>query len=90
MSAQQLIEEYIPLYEPADVHVNAKALRCMAEGIHYDTTPGELNREFAFVMHVERIDQPQPVYRWQRSLPGVRIIHGPRPKPRKHLAMAMV
>lgn len=82
MSYQQLIDDYVPMHEPPDVHINAKALQQMAEGLHYDTTPGEVSPDFAFVMSPKRSDRPRPVYRWQRSLPGVRIVPGPLPRPR--------
>ncbi len=88
MTLNQLLEDFIPMGAPADAQVNAKALRCMAEGIHYDTTPGELSAEFRFIMRVERVDKPKPVYRWQRSLPGVRVIHGPRPRPKRPKLLA--
>jgi len=88
MTYKQIIDEYVPMHDPPDVHVNAKALRCMAEGIHYDTVPGEVHPQFAFVMRLERIDRPTPVLRWQRSLPGIRVIQGPRPRPSRKKMLA--
>ncbi len=85
MTIEQLIDEPMPTFVKPDVPTNVAALRRMAEGIHYDDTPGELAEAFTFLFARERADAPRPVYRWQRSLPGVRVLPNqhPRPRPRK-------
>lgn len=85
MTIDDLIDEPLPIFERPDAPTNAAALRRMAEGIHYDDTPGEIAGGFAFLFVKPRVEAPAPVYRWQRSLPGIRVRPNrhPRPRPRK-------
>jgi len=91
MTFEQLIDEPLPVFVKPDAPTNASALRRMAEGIHYDDAPGELAEGFTFLFARDRAEAPRPVYRWQRSLPGARVLPNkhPRPRPKQAHRVAM-